>query len=59
MSMFSEDETIVEDDSEVSKPEYEEITYKRKKKKGQQKEALENLPEEIIEYRLPEEEQIW
>lgn len=38
-------------------PTIETITYKRKKKKGSREKLFEQLPVEIIEYTLPEEEQ--
>mgnify|MGYP001369108069 CR=1 FL=1 len=42
----------------IEEPTVETITYKRKKTKGQRDIKLENLPKEIIEYRLPEEDQV-
>jgi len=41
-----------------SQPEFENITYQRRKTNGQRQEKLDNLPKETVEYRLPEEEQI-
>jgi len=42
---------------ELPEPTVETITYRRRKKRGQRKLMLENLPVKTIEYRLPEEEQ--
>ena len=49
-----------EEESKPSAPEptIEEVTYKRRKKIGKREEQLENLPEEVIEYRLAPEEQV-
>lgn len=41
---------------EVPEPELEEITYKRRKYKGQRKDLFENLPVEIIEYKISTED---
>ena len=41
---------------EIIEPSVEEITYKRSKKKGHREEMFKDLPVEVIEYRLPEEE---
>ncbi|WP_273125645.1 IS66 family transposase [Bacillus weihaiensis] len=43
---------------ELPEPTVETITYRRKKKRGQRQMMLENLPEETIEYRLSDEEQV-
>lgn len=43
---------------ELPEPTVETITYRRRKKRGQRKEMLENLPVETIEYRLSDEEQV-
>lgn len=56
MSLFNEAE--VEAKPELPEPAIEEITYKRRKSKGHREEMLKDLPVEIIEYRLPEEEQV-
>jgi transposase len=43
----------------VPEPTVEEITYKRKKKqKGHREEMLKDLPVEVVEHKLPEEEQV-
>ena len=39
-------------------PTFEEITYKRRKRKGHREAMLKDLPVETVEYELPEEEQI-
>jgi len=39
-------------------PEYEEIRYKRRKRKGKRKDDLSSLPVETINYTLPEDERI-
>ncbi|MCL5290179.1 MAG: IS66 family transposase [Firmicutes bacterium] len=56
MSLFNEAE--VEAKPELAEPTVEEITYTRRKKSGHRETMLKDLPEETIEYRLPEEEQI-
>jgi transposase len=43
---------------ELPEPTVETITYRRRKKRGQRKSMLENLPVETIEYRLSDEEQV-
>lgn len=43
---------------ELPEPTVETITYHRRKKRGQRKIMLENLPVKTIEYRLPEDEQV-
>ena len=43
---------------ETEEPEIETITYKRRKHKGLREAQLAHLPEEIVEHRLPEKEQI-
>lgn len=55
-SLFNEAE--VESTPEATNPTVEEITYKRQKKQGQREEMLKDLPVEVIEYRLSEEEQV-
>ena len=42
----------------MKEPEYEQITYKRRKQKGKRETLLEDLPVRRIEYRLPEDQQI-
>ena len=54
--LFNEAE--VEAEPSVAEPTIEEITYRRPKQQGHREIQLENLPVEIIEYRLPDEEQI-
>lgn len=56
ISLFNEAEVTA--DSTVDEPTVEQITYKRKKQRGQREQKLENLPTETIEYRLSEEEQV-
>lgn len=56
LQLFNEAES--ESDPNVPEPTVESITYKRKKAQGQRQEKLANLPVEVIEYRLPEDEQI-
>jgi transposase len=49
-----------EEESKPSAPEptIEEVTYKRRKRTGKREEQLKDLPEEVIEYRLPPEDQL-
>lgn len=54
LSLFNEAEK--EADDTIEEPTVEEITIKRKKKQGQKKEKIENLPIEIREYKLSDEE---
>lgn len=54
LSLFNEAEN--EADNSIKEPTIEEITYKRKKQVGKKKDMLESLPEEVVEYFLPEEE---
>ena len=56
ISLFNEAE--VEAKPELAEPTVEEITYTRRKKSGHREAILKDLPVEIIEYRLPEEEQV-
>jgi len=56
LSLFNEAEDT--SDSTVEEPTIETITYKRKKKRGQREQNLDNLPTETIEYRLTEDEQV-
>lgn len=54
---FNEAETVADSAGEVV--ESETVTYTRKPKSvGRREEVLENLPTEVIEYRLPKEEQV-
>ncbi len=53
---FSEAENIA--GLKTEEPEFEEVTYKRRKRKGKRDEDLAGLPVETIEYKLPEEKQI-
>ncbi|WP_442860794.1 hypothetical protein [Alkaliphilus sp. B6464] len=55
LSIFNE----AEKESRPEKEEHtiKEITYKRRKSKGLNKKSFEDLPVEVIEYRLSEEEQ--
>ena len=56
LQVFNEAESLA--DSSVPEPELEEVTYKRRKQKGQREAKLKDLPVETIEYRLPPEEQV-
>jgi len=56
LSFFNEAEK--ESNAEAAEPAIEEITYKRRKRKGHRAENIKDLPVEVIEYRLPEEEQV-
>lgn len=57
LSLFNEAE--FESDESVEEPTYEEITYQRKKgKRRSQEELIKNLPVEVIEYTLEEEERL-
>ena len=58
MLLFNEAEVEAEAVSATPEPTVETITYKRRKPKGHREVILADLPEEIIEYRLPENEQI-
>lgn len=51
------DEVEQEADAKAIEPTVEEITYKRRKTKGKNDKMFEDLPVEIVEYRLTEEEQ--
>lgn len=51
------DEAELESDAKAVEPTVEEITYKRRKTKGKNDKMFEDLPVEIVEYRLTEEEQ--
>jgi transposase len=55
INLFNEAET--EAKPEVPEPTVEEITYKRRKRCGHREEMLKDLPVEVVEYRLPENEQ--
>ena len=56
LSVFNEAEK--ESRPEKEEPTIEEITYKREKKKGLNKKSFDDLPVEVIEYRLEESDQI-
>ena len=56
LTLFNEVEK--EANLELPEPTVETITYRRRKKHGQRQLMLENLPVEMIEYRLSEEEQV-
>jgi len=56
LQLFNEAES--EAKPELEEPTVETITYSRRKKVGQRKDLLENLPVETIEYRLPKENQV-
>jgi transposase len=56
--VFNEAEVEAEAAATQEEPTLETITYKRAKQKGRRKASLEDLPTEIVEYRLPEEDQI-
>ncbi|OWZ83870.1 hypothetical protein CDO51_06450 [Natranaerobius trueperi] len=56
MQLFNETEK--EADASAKEPELEEITYKRRKSKGQRDIQLEGLEEEVVEHRLSSEEQV-
>lgn len=56
LNIFNEAEK--EAKPELPEPTVKTITYSRRKQKGQREEKLKDLPVEIIEYRLKEEEQI-
>src|SRR5690625_3397631 len=56
LSIFNEAEK--ESRPEKEEPTIEEITYKRRKKKGLNKKSFEDLPVERIEYTLAEEEKV-
>jgi len=55
LSIFNEAEVEAKPAAE---PTIEQITYTRRKRQGQRQEQLEDLPVEVIEYHLPEEEQV-
>lgn len=52
------DEAEQEANSKVVEPTVEEITYKRRKQKGKNDKMFADLPVEVIEYRLTDEEQV-
>lgn len=56
LQIFNEAESLA--DLSLPEPEIEEIIYKRRKQKGHREAKLKDLPVEIIEYRLPVEEQV-
>jgi transposase len=49
-------EVVAETDKQVAEPELEDISYKRKKRKGKREEDLSGLPVERIDHELPEDE---
>jgi len=55
LGLFDEAENTA--DTNVTEPDIEEITYKRRKRVGKREEDLSGLPVETIEYSLPESEQ--
>jgi transposase len=58
-TLFNEAEALDAVKPSVPEPTVEEITYKRKKKqKGHREEMLKDLPVEVVEHKLPEEEQV-
>ena len=56
LSLFNEAEK--EANPKAAEPTFEEITYKRKTQTGRRDELLADLPVEVVEYTLPEEEQV-
>lgn len=56
LPLFNEAESDA--NPQVPEPTAETITYKRKKKQGQRQEKLENLPVEVVDYTLSEQEQM-
>ncbi len=56
LQLFNEAES--ESSAQAPEPTVETITYKRKKTPGQRQEKRDNLPVEVIDYRLPEKEQV-
>lgn len=54
LSFFNEAEKNSREN--INEPDLEEITYKRRRSKGLNKESMADLPVEVIEYHLPEEE---
>ena len=54
LGLFNEVENTA--DPNAPEPEYEEITYKRRKSKGKRKDDLSALPVEVVVHKLPEEE---
>jgi transposase len=58
-TLFNEAEALDTVKPSVPEPTLEEITYKRKKKqKGHREEMLKDLPVEVVEHKLAEEEQV-
>jgi len=55
LNIFNEAEVEAKPSPE---PTIEEVTYRRKKRTGQREEKFADLPVEVIEYRLPAEEQV-
>lgn len=59
LTLFNEAEALDAVKPSVPEPTIEEITYKRKKKqKGHREEMLKDLPVEVIEYKISEDEQV-
>lgn len=56
LGLFDEAENTA--DPKLPEPELEEITYKRRKQVGKREDDLSALPVEVVEYSLPESEQI-
>ncbi|WP_010632926.1 hypothetical protein, partial [Sporolactobacillus vineae] len=56
LQLFNEAES--ESNPQAPESTVETITYKREKTAGQRKKKWDNLPVEVINYRLPEEEQV-
>jgi transposase len=56
LNLFNEAEALA--DTTAPEPEYEEITYKRRKTKGKREKDLSGLPVERIDYELPEEDRV-
>ena len=56
LSFFNEAEKTAH--PKAQEPTVEEITYKRRKARGLNKDTMADLPVEVIEYHLPEEEQV-
>ena len=56
LCLFNETETVVS--PETAEPDLEQITYKRKKRKGKREADFSGLPTEQVIHELPEEERI-
>lgn len=57
-TLFIFNETEAEAKPDQPEPTLETVTYQRRKKSGRRETVLENLPVEIVEHHLPEEEQV-